>query len=458
MRSFNKMGRLFGTDGVRGIANTTIACETALDIGRAAANVIANGKNRPVFVVGTDTRISSDLLCAAAEAGLCSAGADVIHLGVIPTPAVAYLAGKYRSDAGMVISASHNPYQYNGIKLFSSEGSKLPDELEEQIEQLVTTGSAHIDPRFDAVGRIRAGTGAVEDYIGHICQTVSCSLEGMKIAVDCANGAASVTARRLLSTLGADAEIINATPDGMNINFGCGSTNIEALSSYVKGGGYDAGIAFDGDGDRCLAVDERGETVDGDMMMAIFASDLAECGRLAKNTVVGTLMSNYGLERFCEEHGLKFLRTRVGDRFVFEEMQLGGYNFGGEQSGHIIFRDFSSTGDGQLTAVQLLSLMRRHGKKLSELDIMRRYPQIERNIPVTPAGKINFFTDPEIKEAIETSEMTLAGHGRIVVRPSGTEPLIRIMVEGEDEKEINGVASAIYHVIVEKLGVMKEKR
>ncbi len=450
------MGRLFGTDGVRGIANRELTCELALNIGRAAASVLSNGtRRRPVFVIGCDTRMSSDMLSCAVAAGLCSYGADVINLGVVPTPAVAYLVGKYKADAGVMISASHNPAEFNGIKLFSGDGYKLPDMIEEQIESLVLDEDEDELPSLPEggeVGKLYSGYNAVKDYVDHVKSSVPNSLDGLKIAVDCANGSASMTAEKLLTSLGAECIFLSNTPDGENINRDCGSTHIEALAKCVKENGLDAGVAFDGDADRCLCVDENGDLVDGDMIMAICAVDLSQRGKLNKNTVVGTVMTNFGFGKFCEANGLRFVSTKVGDRFVLEEMLLEEYDFGGEQSGHIIFRDFATTGDGQLTAVQLLSHMKRSGKKLSELaSVMTKYPQIMINIKITAEGKLQFYTNREVKKSIDEAKATLGKTGRVVIRPSGTEPLIRVMAEGENEELISEVAEKVANTIKEQL-------
>lgn len=449
------MGRLFGTDGVRGIANTEISCERALEIGRAAAEVLTDGcRRRPLFIIGTDTRTSSDMLACAVIAGICSMGADVINLGVVPTPAVAFLVGKYKADAGVMISASHNPSEFNGIKIFSGDGYKLPDALEERIEAIVLDRESVMSrPIGSGVGKLSYADKATKDYIDHVKSSVLYSLDGMNIGVDCSNGSASATARQLFSELGAKAHILSDSPNGANINDGCGSTHIEALSKYVVENHLDCGVAFDGDADRCLAVDENGELVDGDMIMAICALDLLERGRLNHNAVVGTIMTNFGFGKFCEENNLKFVATKVGDRFVLEEMLLEDYSFGGEQSGHIIFRDFATTGDGQLTACQLLSLIRRKGTKLSELaGVMKRYPQTTVNLNLTPEGKLLFYTDREVKRAIDEAKEELGSLGRIVVRPSGTEPLIRIMAEGDDMDKITDVVTKVAEVIKKQLG------
>ena len=448
------MGRLFGTDGVRGIANTELTVERAMEIGRAAAEVISDGcRRRPLFIVGADTRMSSSMIGCAVMAGICSRGADVIDLGVVPTPAVAYLVGKYKADAGVMISASHNPAEFNGIKIFGGEGYKLPDALEDKIEAIVLDGESDgKKPIGGEVGKVTKSDRAARDYIDHVKRSVLYSLDGMKVAIDCANGSASTTAAKLFEELGANATILHADPNGTNINDNCGSTHIDRLSKFVVEGGYDCGVAFDGDADRCLAVDENGKLVDGDQMMAICALDLQERGRLNGNAVVGTIMTNFGFGKFCDEHGIKFIATKVGDRYVLEEMLLEDYSFGGEQSGHIIFRDFATTGDGQLTACQLLSLIRRKGKKLSELaSVMTCYPQTIVNLKVSAEGKLKFYTDPDIRDAMNDAKTELGSTGRLVVRPSGTEPLIRVMAEGEDMAQIEEITNRVANVIKERL-------
>jgi phosphoglucosamine mutase len=450
------LGRLFGTDGVRGIANEKLTAELAMRMGSAAAAVLSgNSRRRPMFVVGMDSRISSDMLAMSCAAGLCSVGADVIMLGMVPTPAVAYLVGKYKADAGIMISASHNPAEFNGIKMFGGEGLKLPDELEERIENYALGEIAQPDRAApEHIGKVfYMGDQVVKDYVDHLVSTVAYSLSGLKIAVDCANGAASRTAERLFRALGADCHMLADCPDGFNINRGCGSTHMQMLREYVLTNGMDAGVAFDGDADRCLMIDEKGAEIDGDVIMAICANDMKSRGRLNKNTVVGTIMTNLGFIKFCEREDIRFIATKVGDRFVMEEMLLEEYSFGGEQSGHMIFRDFASTGDGELTAIQVLSMMRREGKKLSELaGIMTRYPQIMLNVGVSADGKLLFYTDPEVKRAIEEAKAELGKEGRIVVRISGTEPLIRVMVEGQDDGQIRSIAERVADVIRERLG------
>lgn len=448
------MGRLFGTDGVRGVANDELTCELAMNIGRAAATVLTDNNHRhPKILIGKDTRISSDMLEAAMIAGLCSVGANVVRLGVVPTPAVAFLVGKYKADAGVMLTASHNPCEFNGIKIFSGDGYKLPDALEEQIEAIVLDHKQETPrPTGGSVGCVSNAPDVVRDYVDHIKSTVPFSLDGMKIAIDCANGCASRTAKLLFTELGAQCSMLSCKPNGVNVNDNCGSTHMEHLMTYVKENHLDAGVAFDGDADRCLAVDEKGQLVDGDFVMAICAADMKSRGKLAQNAVVGTIMTNMGFSRFCEENGMKFVATKVGDRYVLEEMQLEGYNFGGEQSGHIIFLDFATTGDGEMTAAQLLSLVHRREAHLSSLaTLMTRYPQVMVNVTVKPDGKLRFYTDEEVKRAVEEVKQKLGTSGRIIVRPSGTEPLLRVMVEGEDESYIQALADSVANVIRERL-------
>ena len=448
------MGRLFGTDGVRGVANKDLTCELAMKLGRAAAAVLTNKSTRhPRVIIGKDTRLSSDMLENAMAAGLCSVGASVVLLGVVPTPAVAYLVEKYKADAGIMISASHNSYEYNGIKIFSGDGFKLPDDLEERIESLIL-GEAPLPaaPADSDLGTVETAPNALRDYIDHVKSTVHFSLDGLEIALDCANGSSAMTAETLFTELGAKVHMLANEPNGVNINDGCGSTHMESLIEYVKTHKVDAGIAFDGDADRCLAVDENGEPVDGDFIMAICGLDMKSRGKLNKNFIVGTIMTNLGFIKFCEANGIHFEATKVGDRYVLEEMLLENYSFGGEQSGHVIFRDFATTGDGQLTAAQLLSIMKRREAKLSSMTtVMERYPQTMKNIRVSPEGKLAFYTDPKVKQAIDAATKTLAGNGRVIVRPSGTEPLLRVMVEGQDLALIEKIAEDISEVIKEEL-------
>lgn len=449
------MARLFGTDGVRGVANESLTCELAVKIGQAAAAVLGgNQKKRPLVAVGMDTRISSDMLAGALSAGLCSSGADVLSLGVIPTPAVAYLVRKYHADAGVVISASHNSAEFNGIKIFSANGYKLPDELEEKIEDMIL-GDEKIHGEIIGadVGRIIPAENAHKDYVDYLRQTVSHTLDGLKIAIDCANGAASTTAPMLFEQLGAQCHILNADPNGVNINDNCGSTHMESLRKYVLNNSMDVGIAFDGDADRCLCIDEKGNEVDGDFIMAICASDMKKHGKLKKDTVIGTVMTNLGFIKFCQANGINFIPTKVGDRYVLEEMLLEDYKLGGEQSGHVIFGDCATTGDGELTALKVLSVMYRESEKLSELaSVMKKYPQVMVNVKVSPEGKINFYTDSKVKSAIEKAKESLGDTGRVVVRVSGTEPLIRVMAEGENTDEITQIVNTAAAEIKAALG------
>ena len=448
------MGRLFGTDGVRGVANKDLTCELAMKLGRAAAAVLTNKSTRhPRVIIGKDTRLSSDMLENAMAAGLCSVGASVVLLGVVPTPAVAYLVEKYKADAGIMIPASHNSYEYNGIKIFSGDGFKLPDDLEERIESLIL-GQAPLPaaPADSDLGTVETAPNALRDYIDHVKSTVHFSLDGLEIALDCANGSSAMTAETLFTELGAKVHMLANEPNGVNINDGCGSTHMESLIEYVKTHRVGAGIAFDGDADRCLAVDENGGPVDGAFIMAICGLDMKSRGKLNKNCIVGTIMTNLGFIKFCEANGIHFEATKVGDRYVLEEMLLENYSFGGEQSGHVIFRDFATTGDGQLTAAQLLSIMKRREAKLSSMTtVMERYPQTMKNIRVSPEGKLAFYTDPKVKQAIDAATKTLAGNGRVIVRPSGTEPLLRVMVEGQDLALIEKIAEDISEVIKEEL-------
>ena len=444
------MGRLFGTDGARGVANTELTNELAMNIGRAAALVLARNSNgKPKVLIGMDTRISSEMLEAALCAGLCSVGCDVLLAGVVPTPATAYLIGKYNCDAGVMISASHNPCEYNGIKLFDKDGYKLPDEIENEIEAIILDNAEEYPtPTGGDLGRITRLTDAKQIYIEHLKSTTTADFTGFKVALDCANGSSAVTAETLFTSLGAECTMLATTPDGVNINDGCGSTHIDKLAEFVKNGNYDLGLAFDGDADRCLAVDENGEIVDGDKIIAIVAKHFKEQGRLNKDTAVMTVMSNLGFFKFAEKYGINVPKTKVGDRYVLEEMKKHNYSIGGEQSGHIIFLDFASTGDGQLSAVQLITIMVQTGKKLSELaSVMQQFPQVLVNIKTTNEVKAKWETDENVKKAIADVENKLGDLGRVLVRASGTEPLIRVMLEGMNQEEITEYAESIADVI-----------
>ncbi len=451
------MGRLFGTDGARGVANKFLTPELAMKIGRAAAMVLIEGvedkKRHPKVMIGMDTRLSGDMLESAIAAGLCSVGADVLLLGVIPTPAVAYLVKEYGYDAGVVISASHNPFEYNGIKIFKNDGFKLPDALEEEIEAIILDEVRTPPVKVGAdVGRITRSDTAVKDYINHLLRTTEFRHNGLSVALDCANGASSVTAEKLFQYLGCSVSVLSADPDGLNINDNCGSTHIENLQNFVRENHCDVGFAFDGDADRLIAVDENGNVVDGDKIIALCSKDMKENGNLAKDTAVVTVMSNMGFFKFAESEGIHCEKTAVGDRYVLENMLKNGYNIGGEQSGHVIFLDYATTGDGELTAIQILKAMKRSGKKLSELaSVMEIYPQVLINVRVSQEGKVRFPDDVEIKKAIAHAEAELGDTGRVLVRASGTEPLIRVMLEGKDTAQIQHLGEVIAEVVRERL-------
>lgn len=448
------MGRLFGTDGARGVANSEITCELAMQIGRAAAMVLTeNLEHRPKVMIGMDTRASGEMLESAIAAGLCSVGADVLLLGVLPTPAVAFLVKEYGYDAGVMISASHNPCEYNGIKIFQSTGYKLPDALENEIEAIILDEVKTPPVMIGGdVGRVTRAEHAVEDYINHLLSTTDTRCDGMKIAIDCANGSASVTARTVFESLGAQCIVIHDQPDGVNINRDCGSTHMESLQKCVLENNCDLGFAFDGDADRMLAVDHTGNVVDGDKAIAVCAKYMQSQGTLHKDTAVVTVMSNMGFFKFCEENGIHCERTKVGDRYVLENMLEHGYSIGGEQSGHIIFLDYATTGDGQLSAIQVLRVLAHTGKKLQTLaDEMEVYPQVLINVRVSNYGRVRFADDKEIKNAIASAEEELGDTGRVLVRVSGTEPLVRVMLEGKDQQKIRELGESIAEVVRERL-------
>ena len=447
------MARLFGTDGARGVAVTELTCELAMQIGRAAAVVLTRKMaHKPKIFIGKDTRISSDVLEAALVSGICSVGADAHILGVVPTPAVAMLVRRYGGDAGVMISASHNTVEFNGIKLFSNTGYKLSDELEEEIERLILDHSEEIQLSSGTeLGRITYDKNAEWDYVRYLMKTIPGDLAGVRVAIDCANGSASSTAEKLFSGLGATCYLLNCSPDGTNINEKCGSTHMDGLMRFVRENKCHAGVAFDGDADRCLAVDENGMLIDGDKMIAIFADHLERQGMLRNHTAVVTVMTNLGFLRFAETQGINVVTAKVGDRYVLEQMLEGEYNLGGEQSGHIIFLDDATTGDGQLSAVKLLSILAQSGQKMSELaGVMERYPQVMINVKLPPKWKNCWKEDTEIQQIIESSQEELGSSGRILVRESGTEPLVRVMVEGKHFDLINRCALEIAEKIKEK--------
>ena len=448
------MGRLFGTDGARGVANSEITCELSMQIGRAAAMVLTeNLDHRPRVLIGMDTRASGEMLEAALTAGLCSVGADVLLLGVVPTPAVAHLVKAYGYDAGVMISASHNPCEYNGIKIFQSTGYKLPDALENEIEAIILD-EAKVPPVMVGgdVGRVTRAEHAVEDYIAHLLSTTDVRCDGLKIALDCANGSSSVSAKTVFESLGAQCIVIADNPDGVNINKDCGSTHMGALQKCVLENNCDLGFAFDGDADRMLAVDHTGNIVDGDRAIALCAKYMQKNGTLKKDTAVVTVMSNMGFFKFCEANNIHCERTKVGDRYVLENMLENGYSIGGEQSGHIIFLDYATTGDGQLSAIQVLKVLKNTGKTLKELaDEMEVYPQVLINVRVSNYGRVRFPHDEEIKKAIAATEKELGDDGRVLVRVSGTEPLVRVMLEGKNEEKIRELGETIAEVVRERL-------
>lgn len=447
------MGKLFGTDGIRGVVNAGLDAALAFQVGLATAQVLGEGKpgKKPLVTIGKDTRISSDLLEGALVAGLCSAGADVLHLGVIPTPAVAWITVDQGADAGVVISASHNPFEHNGIKIFNGQGFKLSDELEGKIEDIILSGAEVSLKTGGEIGRVTyAEDRTRDDYIDHLASTVEDGLAGLRILVDCANGAASATAPQLFDRFDdLHCDIINADPDGININTNCGSTHLEGLAAMVKAGGYDLGLAFDGDADRFLAVSEAGIPIDGDQVMAVCGRYLKSRGKLAGDTIVATVMSNIGLHRFAAENNMEVVCTDVGDRNVLERMLENGFSLGGEQSGHTIFLEHATTGDGQLTALQFLNILHQSRRPASKLVAdCRQYPQVLVNVTVADnAQKQAVMGSVQLKDAIAAGERALAGNGRILVRPSGTEALIRVMVEAETEGVADSRAQELANLI-----------
>ena len=446
------MGKLFGTDGIRGIVGENLTAEMAFRIGQAVSVVLEEEKGRrPLILIGKDTRISSDMLESALMAGVCSVGGDVMPVGTIPTPAVAYLARQERADAGVVISASHNPYEHNGIKVFSGNGYKLSDAVEGRIEEKILSDEPMKLRTREKLGRRLHGMRQLKrDYIDFVASTIESDLSGLRILVDCANGAASATAPELFGRFKASTDFIHRDPDGLNINNRCGSTHLESLSEAVVKGGYDIGVAFDGDADRCLLVDEHGNTIDGDKVLAVCAEDMKRRGILNGNTLVATVMSNLGLHEFCQNTGIGLVCTDVGDRHVLEEMLDHGYCIGGEQSGHTIFSELETTGDGEVTALQFLQVLYRSGRTASALaSCCASYPQVLINVEVPHSGGVKeaILASPVLKDAIRKEEETLRGEGRILVRPSGTEPLIRVMAEGKTEEIAQNVAQKLADLI-----------
>lgn len=448
------MGRLFGTDGVRGIANKELTPELAFNLGKAGAYVLKKENEKPIVVIGKDTRISGDMLENALAAGILAVGGNVIKAGIIPTPAVAYLAKHYNADAGIVISASHNTFEYNGIKFFNGNGYKLDDLLEEKIEDIIISSinvNSHITG--DKIGKcLEAEENATGLYVKHLLDTVDYSLRGKKIVLDCANGAAFQIAEKIYRELGAEVIVIGNQPNGVNINDGCGSTHPERMAETVKMSGADIGLAFDGDADRLIVADEQGKVIDGDRVIAICARMLKTEGRLAQNKVTATVMSNIGFHKAMEESGIEVDVTGVGDRYVLEQMLKTGCVIGGEQSGHIIFREYTTTGDGILSSLQFIKAVLNRGKKPSELAAeVEIFPQVLVNARINNDYKKTYMNDPEIADAISEIEKTMDGSGRVLIRPSGTEPLVRVMLEGEDEKELFDMARQLADLIERKL-------
>lgn len=449
------MARLFGTDGVRGEANVTLLPEMAYRLGRAATIYFGKeSEEQPLIIIGRDTRISGEMFESALTAGICSAGGRAMLVGIIPTPAIAYLARKHKAKAGIVISASHNPFHDNGIKFFGGDGYKLPDAVEDELEAIVhqlETDDNYPRPTAEHIGHIEYRTDLLNQYMEFVLSTCKERFDGVKVVLDCANGAAYEAMPKILRRLGANVKVIHALPNGTNINDGCGSTHLESLQKAVLENGADFGIAHDGDADRCLCVDERGQVIDGDHILVMCAMDMMKEGKLPYNTVVTTVMANIGFHQAIKKAGGRAEITKVGDRYVLENMLKNGYKIGGEQSGHIIFTDYSTTGDGLITALQVLSSLKRSGRKASDLTaLMTTYPQLLVNVKV--ATKEGWETNEAIKEAIAEGDKELGENGRILVRPSGTEPLIRVMAEGPDQDQLDRICQAIADVVKKEQG------
>jgi phosphoglucosamine mutase len=447
------MRKYFGTDGVRGIANTELNCELAYKLGRAGGYVLTKGKDKVKVVVGKDTRVSGDMLESALIAGLMSVGCDIITVGVLPTPGVAYLTKYYNADCGVVISASHNPVEYNGIKFFNENGYKLDDSIELEIESYIDNiEKVEVHPTGNKVGKEIYEHDAVRDYVNYLKTIVNVEFNGLKVVLDCANGAAYKVAPMVFEELGAHVIAISNTPDGNNINDKCGSTHPEGLQEAVLKNNADLGLAYDGDADRLIAVNEKGQIVDGDHIMILSAIYLKKHNKLAKDTLVITVMSNIGLVIAAKENNINLATTAVGDRYVLEEMKNSGYNLGGEQSGHMIFLDYNTTGDGTLSSLVLAQIVKEESKTLSELaSIMNQYPQVLVNARIKNENKNRYMEIPEIKAEIERIEQLMDGCGRVLIRPSGTEPLVRVMLEGKDEGQLKELATNLANLIQEKL-------
>ena len=449
------MGRLFGTDGVRGVANSELTPELAFKLGKAGAHVLSKKKGKPVVLIGKDTRISGDMLEDALSAGILAVGGNVIKVGVLPTPAVAYLVKYYQADVGVVISASHNPFEYNGIKFFNSEGFKLDDEIEDEIEDLILRDidvNSHITG--DKLGKcLEADDDALGIYVRYLAGTIDRRLDGLKLVLDCANGASYKAAELVYQSLGAEVSVIGNQPDGLNINDGCGSTHPERLQQEVIRKGAFMGLAYDGDADRLIAIDEKGRIIDGDKVICICAKMLKNAGELVDDKVTATVMSNLGFHKYIESMGCSVDVTSVGDRYVLESMINTGCVIGGEQSGHIIFLNHSTTGDGILSSLQLVRAVLESGKKPSELsDEITIYPQVLKNAKVKNENKTKYEKDPELRAAIQKVEAEMEGRGRVLIRPSGTEPLVRVMLEGEDVDHITELAQELAKLLTKRFG------
>lgn len=453
------MRKYFGTDGIRRIANTELTPELVYKVAKAGAYVLSKHTDHtPTIFIGRDTRISGTLIESAMIAGFLSYGANVKTLGVMPTPAVAYLTRKFKADASVVISASHNTFEFNGVKYFSNKGTKIPDSLEEEIEEVMESGKLEeLTAINDKIGVSENREDLAEEYVFFFRKIFEDKLldhldDNFKVVIDTANGATSKIAPRVFKTLGINYEVINNTPDGININHNCGSTHIDNLAKYVVENGFSLGIAYDGDGDRCLCVDEKGNILDGDIILAIISDYLKQQGKLKKDTVVATVMSNLGLKKYCKDNNLNFEQTNVGDRYVLENMLENGYNLGGEQSGHIIFLDYNPTGDGILTSLMLVEILLTAKKSASEMaKKINIYPQILINAKVPSDKKYAYKEDEVIKAAIEKIEEEFSGNGRVLIRPSGTEPLVRVMIEGENQKVISAKARELADLIEDRL-------
>ena len=449
------MRKYFGTDGIRRIANTELSPELVYRVAKAGAYVLSkHSEKTPTILIGRDTRLSGTLIESAMVSGFLSYGANVKLLEVMPTPAVAYLTRKLQADAGVVISASHNTYEFNGIKYFSNKGMKISDEIEEEIEEVMDSGKLdELSAVKDKIGVSEIRTDLLDEYVYFFRKTFDDNIEkynnpNFKVAIDTANGATYKVAHKVFETLGINHIILNDEPDGININHNCGSTHLEMLKKYIVENKMSLGIAYDGDGDRCLAVDENGEEIDGDKLLAIIGSYLKKENKLEKDTIVATVMSNLGLNKFAEKENINLIQTKVGDRYVLEEMLKNGYNLGGEQSGHVILLDYNPTGDGILTSLMLIQAILESGKKASELgSLVKKYPQVLVNAKVTTEKKHDYEKNGAIKKAIEELEKEFLGNGRVLIRPSGTEPLVRVMIEGKDEKEIQTKAEKLAELI-----------